>query len=121
MALIGVAMDQAVSDYITAIPAEHRALFDRIHGIILDSCPDAAVVLSYNMPTYRLGARQLHVGVWKHGVSLYGWKAHGDGGFTARHPESQSSTGTIRVRTDAARSISDEDFRSLARAVLTAE
>jgi hypothetical protein len=52
---------------------------------------------------------------------LYGWKAHGDGGFTARHPESQSSTGTIRVRTDAARSISDEDFRSLARAVLTAE
>jgi uncharacterized protein YdhG (YjbR/CyaY superfamily) len=114
-------MDQAVADYINAIPAEHRALFDRVHRLILDACPDAAVVLSYKMPTYRLGIRRLHVGVWKHGVSLYGWKAHGDGGFTDRHPESQTSTGTIRVRTDAAASIPDDDFRALARTALAAE
>jgi uncharacterized protein YdhG (YjbR/CyaY superfamily) len=114
-------MDQAVSDYVNAIPAEHRALFDRIHRLILDTCPAAAVVLSYKMPTYQVGARRLHVGVWKHGVSLYGWKAHGDGGFIARHPETQTSTGTIRVRTDAAASIPDDDFRALARAALAAE
>ncbi|HEY4459384.1 MAG TPA: DUF1801 domain-containing protein [Pseudonocardiaceae bacterium] len=111
-------MDQAVLDYIEAIPAEHRALFDRIHRLIVETCPEVAVVLSYKMPTYRFGARRLHVGVWQHGVSLYGWKAHGDGGFIARHPESQTSTGTIRIRTDAAASIPDEEFRSLARAVL---
>ena len=114
-------MDQAVSDYIDAIPAEHRALFDRIHRLILDACPDAVVVLSYTMPTYRVGTRRLHVGVWKHGVSLYGWKAHGDGGFTARHPEAQTSTGTIRIRTDTAASIPDADFRALASTALAAE
>ena len=111
-------MDQAVADYVSAISPEHRALFDRIHRLILDTCPDATVVMSYKMPTYQAGTRRLHVGVWKHGVSLYGWKAHGDGGFTARHPDLQTSTGTIRVRSDGAAAISDDDFRDLARAVL---
>lgn len=112
------AVDQAVSDYLDAIPAEHRALFDRIHRIIVETCPDVAVVLSHQMPTYQLGARRLHVGVWQHGVSFYGWKAHGDGGFIARHPESRTSTGTIRIRVDAAESIADDEFRSLVGAVL---
>jgi uncharacterized protein YdhG (YjbR/CyaY superfamily) len=112
-------MDPAVTDYIAAIPPAQRALFDRIHRLILDTRPDASVVLSYNMPTYRLGDRRLHLGVWKHGVSLYGWKARGDGGFTTRHPHTRTSTGTIRVRTDTATDIRDDDFRDLARAVLT--
>jgi len=117
-AQIGVTMDPAVAEYINAIPSGHRALFDRIHRLILDTCPDATVVLSYKMPTYQVGTRRLHLGVWKHGVSLYGWKAQGDGGFTARHPDLQTSTGTIRVRSDAAAAIPDDDFRDLARAAL---
>lgn len=112
-------MDQAVVEYVNAIPPEHRPLFDRIHRLILDTCPDATVVLSYKMPTYQVGTRRLHLGVWKHGVSLYGWKAQGDGGFTARHPDLQTSTGTIRIRSDAAAAIPDDDFRDLARAVLS--
>lgn len=114
-------MDPAVIDYVNAIPPEQRALFDRIHRLILEACPEAQVVLSYKMPTYRLGARRLHLAVWKHGVSLYGWNQHGDGGFTARHPDMQTSTGTIRVRTDAGAAIPDQDFRDLARAVLTTD
>jgi uncharacterized protein YdhG (YjbR/CyaY superfamily) len=111
-------MDPAVVEYVNAIPPEHRALFDRIHRLILDTCPDATVVLSYKMPTYQVGTRRLHLGVWKHGVSLYGWKGQGDGGFTARHPSLQTSTGTIRVRSDAAAAIPDDDFRDLAGAAL---
>ena len=111
-------MDPAVGDYVHAIPPGHRALFDRIHQLILDTCPDATVVLSYKMPTYQIGTRRLHLGVWKHGVSLYGWKAHGDGGFTARHPGLQTSTGTIRLRPASATAIPDDDFRDLARAAL---
>ena len=114
----GTPMDPAVAGYIDAIPAQHRALFDRIHQLILDSCPGAAVGLSYNMPTYRLGTQRLHLGVWKHGVSLYGWKAHGDGGFTARHPDLQTSTGTIRLRSATAAAIADHEVRELARAAL---
>ena len=111
-------MNPAVLKYVNAIPAEHRALFDRVHRLILDTCPDVDVVLSYKMPTYQAGPRRLHLGVWKHGVSLYGWKHQGDGGFTARHPDLRTSTGTIRVRTDAAAAIPDDDFRDLARAAL---
>lgn len=114
----GNPMDSAVAAYIDAIPPEHRALFDRIHRLILDICPGATVVLSYNMPTYRLGTRRLHLGVWKHGVSLYGWKAHGDGGIIARHPDLQTSTGTIRLRSGIADAIADDEIRDLARAAL---
>jgi uncharacterized protein YdhG (YjbR/CyaY superfamily) len=116
---MGAPLDPAVAAYIGAIPPEHRALFDRIHRLILDTCPDATVMLSYNMPTYQLGPRRLHLGVWKHGVSLYGWKAHGDGGFTARHPDLQASTGTIRLHSGTAAAIADHEIRDLARAAFS--
>ena len=80
-------MDEAVQGYIDAIPSEHRALFDRLHRLILEAHPDATVALSYGIPAYRVGRRRLFVGVWKHGLSVYGWQADHDAGFSARHPE----------------------------------
>ncbi len=56
------------------IAPEHRPLFDRLHRLILAAHPGAAVVLSYKIPTYKVGGRRLYVGVWKHGVSIYGWQ-----------------------------------------------
>jgi len=91
-------MQQEVIDYGAAIAPEHRELFDRVHRLILEACPDAEVVLAYKMPTYRIAGRRLNVAVWSHGVSIYGWKTHGDGGFTRRHPELQTSRGTIQLR-----------------------
>jgi uncharacterized protein YdhG (YjbR/CyaY superfamily) len=111
-------MQREVVDYIAAIAPEQRALFDRVHRGILEACPQAEVVFSYKMPTYRVGKRRLNVAAWKHGVSIYGWKAHGDGGLTLRHPELQSSRGTIQLRTELADEISDEEIRALARAAL---
>ena len=66
-------IDEAVHDYIDAVAPERRPLFDRVHQILLEEHPDVAVVLKYNMPTYELGDRGLHVAAWKHGLSLYGW------------------------------------------------
>ena len=40
------AMDDAVRDYLDAIAPEHRPLFDRLHRLILEVQPDAAVALS---------------------------------------------------------------------------
>lgn len=111
-------MDDAVRAYIEAIAPEHRPLFDRIHRLILEVQPDAAVVLSYEMPTYKVGRRRLFVGTWKHGVSMYGWQEKGDAGFTDRHPELKSGRGTIRLSSDAAAGIPDQEFRDLASAVL---
>jgi hypothetical protein len=53
---------------------------------ILEACPTVEV-FSYKMPTYKMGNRRLHMAAWKHRVSIYGWKAQGNGGFTRCHPE----------------------------------
>jgi uncharacterized protein YdhG (YjbR/CyaY superfamily) len=111
-------MDDAVRDYIEAIAPEHRPLFDRLHRLILEAHPGAAVVLSYQIPTYKVGRHRLFVGVWKHGVSIYGWQQGRDAGFTARHPELKTSTGTIRLRPGDAAGIGDDELRDLVRAAL---
>jgi hypothetical protein len=73
-------VDEAVREYIEAIPSEHRPMFDRLHGLILEAHPDATVTLSYGIPTYRVGRRRLFVGAWNHGLSVYGWQADHDAG-----------------------------------------
>jgi len=111
-------MDDAVRAYIDDIPAAHRSLFDRLHGLIMEAYPDVAVSLSYKMPTYKLGRQRLFVGAWKHGVSVYGWDEGRDAGFVARHPGLKTSTGTIRLRPEDATGISDDELRDLVYAAL---
>jgi uncharacterized protein YdhG (YjbR/CyaY superfamily) len=112
--------ERAVQEYIEAITPEHRPLFDRLHRLILEAQPGATVVLSYQIPTYQFGGRRLHVGAWKHGVSLYGWQQGGDAGFTSRHPGLRTGRGTIRLRPEDAEGIADGEFRDLACAALGA-
>jgi uncharacterized protein YdhG (YjbR/CyaY superfamily) len=111
-------VDQAVQGYIDAIIPEYRPLFDRLHLLILQVRPDAAVVLSYQMPTYKAGRRRLYLGAWKHGVSIYGWQQGRDAGFSSRHPELKTSKGTIQLRPEDAAGIPDNEFRDLVRAAL---
>ena len=106
-------MDANVRTYIDAIGSTQRPLFDRIHHLILDVAPDATIVLSYDMPTYRAGDRSLHVAAWKHGVSLYGWDEARDGGFVGRHPELSSGRGTLRLRPKDAEQITDDELRAV--------
>ncbi len=105
-------------EYIDRIPAAHRPLFDRLHRLVLEECPDAALVMSYKIPTYKAGSRRLFLGAWKHGLSIYGWGEGRDGGFAARHPELKSGKGTIQLRPEDAAGIPDDEFRELFRAVL---
>ena len=111
--------DPAVQAYIDAIDPAHRAPFDRIHRLVLATCPDVKTTISYEIPTYVVGKRRLYVGAWKHGISLYGWSDRGDGGFTERHPELRHAKGTIRLRPRDADELSDDELRSLIEAVLT--
>lgn len=111
-------MDAAVREYIDAIVPERRPLFDRLDRLIHEAHPDAEVVLSYKMPTYVVGRRRLYVGVWKHGLSLYGWEPGRDAGFAARHPELVNNKGTLRVRPADAAGISDAELRDFVLAVL---
>jgi uncharacterized protein YdhG (YjbR/CyaY superfamily) len=111
-------MDQAVADYIDGIDADRRPLFDRVHQLILEAVPGTAVILSYKMPTYVAGNRRLHVGVWKHGLSFYGWRQGQDGGFVARYPHLDQGKGTLRLPVGEAASISDDELRAFVTAVL---
>jgi len=111
-------VDAAAQDYIDAIAPQHRPLFDRLHGLIMQSHPDAELTLSYDMPTYRLEGRKLHVAVWKHGLSIYGWRQGGDDDFVSRHPELKHNKSTIRLSPDAAAEIADGELLELVDAAL---
>jgi hypothetical protein len=112
-------MDEVVRRCRDEMDSEYRPLFDRLHRLIVAACPDAEVVLSYGMPTYRIGRRRLNVGVWKHGLSLY-VSPNRDGGFSARHPELASGQGTIKLRPGDAAHITDAELQDLVRAALRA-
>lgn len=107
-----------VQSYLDAIAPEHRPLFDRVRSLVLQVAPDAVEKLSYGMPTFVAGKRKLSLGVWRHGLSLYGWGENRDGGFLAAHPQLRTSKGTIQLRPEQADGISDDELRALVRAVL---
>jgi uncharacterized protein YdhG (YjbR/CyaY superfamily) len=109
----------AVQEYIDAISPQYQPLFDRVHRLILEVHPDAAISISYDIPTYKVGRRRLYLGVWKHGVSIYGWDEGRDGGFTDRHPELRTGKGTIRLRPTDVAEISDDELRDLVQSALS--
>jgi len=108
-----------VAAYIDAIVNDQRPLFDRVHRLIMEVQPDAHVVLSYSMPTYVVSTRRLHVGVWKHGLSFYGWEHGRDSALVADHPHLDSGKGTLRLPITEAARISDDELRAFADAVLS--
>ncbi|MBO0775144.1 MAG: DUF1801 domain-containing protein [Actinobacteria bacterium] len=110
-------MDEAVRGYRDEIDSEHRPVFDRLHQLIVATCPDADVGLAYGMPAYRVGRRRLSIGVWKHGLSLY-VSPRRDGGFSARHPELAAGKGTIKLTPADAARLPDAELRDLIRAAL---
>ena len=111
-------MDAAVQDYVAAIATDRRPLFDRVHRLVLEAHPDAELVLAYKMPTFVVGRFSLHVGVWKHGLSFYGWEPGRDAGFSGRHPALAGDRGTLKLPPDVAATISDDELRDFLRATL---
>jgi hypothetical protein len=113
------AKDEAVRHYRDEMDSENRPVFDRLHQLIVATCPDAEVVLSYGMPAYRIGRRRLSIGAWKHGLSLY-VSPNRDGGFSARHPGLAAGKGTIKLGPRDAAGIPDAELQGLIRAALSA-
>jgi uncharacterized protein YdhG (YjbR/CyaY superfamily) len=111
-------VDADVQAYLDGVAADHRALFDRVQGLVLAAHPEAGCVLSYQMPTFVVGDRRLHVGVWKHGLSLYGWEPGRDGGFAQRHPELDSGKGTLKIPLARAGDLSDDELLGVLRGAL---
>jgi Domain of unknown function (DU1801) len=111
--------DEAARRYLDEMDGEYRTMFDRLHRLMVTACPDAELVLSYGMPTFRIGRRRLNVGVWQHGLSLY-VSPNRDGGFSARHPALAAGKSTIKLSPADAAAIPDAEFQDLFRAALLA-
>lgn len=111
-------MDDAVRRYLDAVPAEHRVLFDRLHALVMQAYPDAETVISYQIPTYRVGARRLYVGVWKHGLSVYGWRQDRAADFAVRHADLVGAKGTVKLRPNDLQALSDAELLQLVDAAL---
>ena len=99
-----------VQRYLDGVAAEHRPMWDRIDRIVRGLHPDVELCITYDMPTFVVGEHRLPVGVWKHGLSLYGLNESNDAGFIARHPELSSGRGTVRLPTTRADDFSDEEL-----------
>jgi len=111
-------MDEAVREYLAALPPDRRSMLDRVARLVTEAHPDATVAMAYRMPTFVLGSRRLHVGAWRHGLSFYGWERGRDAGFADRHPDLVTSTGTIRLGPAASAEVDDDELREFLRSAL---
>jgi hypothetical protein len=55
-------MDETVQRYLDAIPPEQKPLFERLQSLILQLYPDAEIVISYQIPTYKAKAGRVSLG-----------------------------------------------------------
>ena len=109
-----------VEAYLDAIPPEHRPMWDRVDRLVRSLHPDVEVRITYDMPTFVVGERRLPIGVWKHGLSLYGLHESNDAGFIERHPELSSGRGTVKLPTARADEFTDDELLATLAAVLGA-
>ncbi len=62
-----------VDDYIAARPPEVQPRLRELRAAVRGAVPEAAEVISYGMPTYKLGGRAVaHFGAARRYVALYG-------------------------------------------------
>jgi uncharacterized protein YdhG (YjbR/CyaY superfamily) len=112
-----IRIDPAVSQFIKAIPALQRPLFDRLHGLILELYPEAAISISYQIPCYRTPGGKVFLGLWKSGVSLHAIKFEVIAEFKARYPEIKTGKGSLNFRTTDR--FTDASVRKVLRQVLS--
>lgn len=63
-------MNKDVQKYIDAVTDERKALFGKLHDLIVDVYPDAEILIWYGVPTYRAKLANVCLAYWKDGVSL---------------------------------------------------
>ncbi len=112
--------DDRVERSSAALADDQRPLFDRLHRLILAVYPDATVVLSYRIPTYRVCDRRLLRGLVEARLVHYGWQQGPTDAFTSRHPALKTSKGTLQLQPEDAAAIADDELSDLVRAALDA-
>jgi len=92
------AADPAVRKFVEAVSGERRSLYGELHKLIMGMYPDAEVVISYGVPTYKAKSGRVGLGYWEGGVSLYPYGGSYLDEFRAKYPEIKTSKGTINFK-----------------------
>ena len=60
-----------VDAYIAQFPPQVRTVLEKVRATIRRAAPDAAEVISYQMPAYRRHGILVYFAAWKHHIGLY--------------------------------------------------
>jgi uncharacterized protein YdhG (YjbR/CyaY superfamily) len=104
-------VDESVQNYIDTIPVEQRPLFDRLQSLILELYPDAEIVISYQIPTYKTRGGRVSLGLWKDGVSLYTTGPEYIEKFRSRHPAIKTGKASLNFKLGEA--LPEKDVRDV--------
>jgi uncharacterized protein YdhG (YjbR/CyaY superfamily) len=63
---------RTVDDYIEAQSSDAQRRLREMRAVIREAVPDANEVISYGMPTYKVGGRRVHFAAAKGHCALYG-------------------------------------------------
>lgn len=94
-------------------------MWDRVERLVRALHPDVELRMTYRTPTFVVGEQRLPVGVWKHGLSLYGLHEGNDAGLIDRHPELSSGRCTVKLPTVRAEDFTDAELTATLPAVLS--
>jgi uncharacterized protein YdhG (YjbR/CyaY superfamily) len=87
-----------VEEYIAAQPEAARKTLERVRDAIRRALPRAEEMISYNMPTYKIGGNAvLHFAGWKKHFSLYPVKDTVVAAFQNDLASYQLEKGTLRI------------------------
>ncbi len=101
-----------VQDYVDALDAPQRRLFEQLEGFILDELPDAEIVISYRIPLYKVGKR--HVGLSARragGITLTTTSPGHIEAFEQRHPQFKTNKASIQF--DIGDELPETDIREV--------
>ena len=106
-------MDPAVQEYIDTIPERQRPLFDRLQSLILQLYPNVETLISYKIPTDKLGRRRVYLGLWEDGVSLHAVSVDD---FKQKHGSIKTGRGSLNFKvTD---DLPEDDIRTVIKQAL---
>ncbi len=110
-------MADSFEQYVDGVPAEFRPMFDRLHELILETHPEAEVVIQYQVPTYKVGKAKVFLGTWKQGVTLYTTDPANLVEFKRLHPRTKVNKASINFRADE--ELPETDVRAVVELALS--
>jgi uncharacterized protein YdhG (YjbR/CyaY superfamily) len=103
-----------VRGYVDALDPAHRQLFDRLHDLILSVVPDAEVVISYQIPMYKVGRRHVGLNAGRaNGITLTTTSPDHIEAFRRRHPQFKTNKASVQFRFDD--ELPDDDIKDVIR------